>query len=837
MAAQAIGSLFVSLGLDSAAFQTGIAKAKSTMASLGRDMQGVGRSMSLGVTTPLVALGGLSLHAAGNFEASMKRVGAALSGISTAELDALSKAAKDMGRETQFSATQSADAIEVLAKNGLDASQILGGALSASMLLAASSGTDLSSAGDIATDVMLQFGKQAGELTGLVDGITGTLLVSKFGIDDYRLALGQAGGVAGGIGVDFEDFNAAIAATSSLFASGSDAGTSYKSFLQRLVPASGPAAEKIRELNLEFFDAQGNMRSMAEIAETLKVGMADLSDEARNDALSTIFGTDAMRAAIGLMNQGADGINRVRTEISKASATEQAAARMEGLNGAVVQLRSAFEALQIAIAEAGLIQLATDGVKWLTQLIGKMSETNPAFLRFAVVLAASAAALGPVLIGLGTLMALAGPIAAVVAAIVSPFALLAAGVAAAAVAIYANWDGIAPWLRGIGDNIARVMRGIGDVISGLFTGDMPRLISGFREVWDGLSSYWSLLWDGITAVLTAAWEKIVVPLTDWLGITDDIKAAWETVSSTISSALDSVVGAFDAAWARIEPILSSLKSGWDRLTASRDGPISSGPYTGGATGPALPGTTSTDMINGVKVGTGAAGKAGAEDAAAYERGWRDRMGIKSPSRVMAEIGGYLTDGLGVGIEGGVPRVTQAMEQVAAAVDGREGSVSDSFRSFASSAQSAFQSVITGSMKVKDALKQVAAEWLSSMASGLFTSGFGAVMGGLGIPGFANGVSNFRGGVAQVNERGGEILRLPSGTDVIPAGLSQRIADRMSGGAQALAVTITMDESTGALGAFVRDQAGAVVAMAAPSIQREAVVQTIAANRRSKSFLR
>lgn len=222
-----VGALRINLGLDSAEFERGLTESRKALIEFGRDMQDVGARMSTFLTLPIGAFGALTVRTAANFEEAMNRVRAALQPTAS-EFEALNDIAREYGATTAFSATQSAEAIEILAKNGLDASQILGGALGASLTLAAASGADMAQAGDIATDVMLQFGKGASELGTVVDGITGVLIQSKFGIDDYALALAQAGGVAGGLGMTFEDFNAGIAATSSLFASGSDAGTSFK---------------------------------------------------------------------------------------------------------------------------------------------------------------------------------------------------------------------------------------------------------------------------------------------------------------------------------------------------------------------------------------------------------------------------------------------------------------------------------------------------------------------------------------------------------------------------------------------------------------------------------
>ena len=86
-----------------------------------------------------------------------------------------------------------ASSIEMLAKNGLNATQILNGAADATVNLAAATGTDLSTAADLATDTMAIFGIQAENMSKAINGITGVAVASKFTVDDYALALAQGG--------------------------------------------------------------------------------------------------------------------------------------------------------------------------------------------------------------------------------------------------------------------------------------------------------------------------------------------------------------------------------------------------------------------------------------------------------------------------------------------------------------------------------------------------------------------------------------------------------------------------------------------------------------------
>lgn len=411
-----IGALRVVLGINTAAFDKGLSLSQKKMAAAGRDfarigkrMQRVGQSLSTQLTLPVLALGAGVLKVAGDFESAMNRVEAA-TGAAGKELKALRDQAKAFGADKSFTATatETAQVMEMLAKNGLSVSQILGGATESTLKLAAATGSEFSPAADLATDVIQQFSKQAADLNDVVDKVTGALIVSKFGFDDYKLAIGQAGGVAGGLGLSFEDLNVAIAATSALFASGSDAGTSFKTFLTRLVPQSDQAAALMEKLGLKFFDASGKMKPLAEIAEVLRQKLGGLADEAKTDVLKQVFGTDAMRTAIGLMNQGAEGLARVNAEINKADAQKQMEARMKGLNGGLTQLKKSAESLAIALGDSGFLTAAANFVSAITDMIRAVAQLPPGILKAIGVLAGFAAAVGPVLFVAGKLIGVWG---------------------------------------------------------------------------------------------------------------------------------------------------------------------------------------------------------------------------------------------------------------------------------------------------------------------------------------------------------------------------------------------------------------------------------------------
>lgn len=613
--AAVIGALRADLSASVARFEKDMGKAADVLKKFGRDAKSVansltsaGQTMTVALTAPVAALGAAVAKTAGNYEAGMNRVEAATR-ASAAEMEQLEKKARDVGRsfDNVASATEAAEAMEILAKNGLSVTQILDGAVDASVKLAAATGSELAPAADVATDVMLQFGKQAKDLDGVVDGIVGTLLESKFGFDDYRLALGQAGGVAGGLGVQFTEFNAVIAATSALFSGGSDAGTSFKTFLVSLSGNSKEAAREIAKYGLSFYDANGNMKTMVEITQQLSDKLGGLNDAQKTEVLQKIFGRDAMRTAIGLMATGADKLAELDAAIQQASAQEQMDALMKGLNGALKQMSNAFQELMIAIGESGLLDVfaalalkARDLFTWLSQLPGPV-------LAVATAIAGIVAAIGPA-------VWLAGAFAGSVANLIGPVQLLMTmlpGVAAQIAGLAASFlpavAAFAPWLVAIGAAVALIWRFRGvfaeafgfivDYAKSTLGPALSELFAAFQSVVSGIVDLFTkgalseaigfLGWvvaevagfilkiagGTIVRALTIVVKAVTTMVNTIAGVLrifgallrGDFAGAWEAAVDTVTGFIDNLLDVFDTILPGIRAVIEAVVSFLQRM--------------------------------------------------------------------------------------------------------------------------------------------------------------------------------------------------------------------------------------------------------------------------------
>jgi TP901 family phage tail tape measure protein len=347
---------------------------------------------------------GVAVKTAADFEQGLANVGA-VSGATSGQMEALRKKALQLGADTVFSATDAASAMEELVKAGLNVDDVLNGAADATVALAAAGGIDLPQAAAIAANSMNQFALKARDLPKIADLVAGAANASAISVSDFGHSLAQVGAVAHLSGLSFRDTALAITALGNAGIKGSDAGTSLKTFLQNLQPTTKKATTLMKELGIitaeganRFFDASGKIRSMAEISQVLQTALRGQTQAQKLATLQTLFGSDAIRAAAVISNEGAAGFNKLAVEMGKVTAAQVAAKRLDTLKGAIEQMKGSAETAAIIIGTALLPQVRKT-VEQVTDLINRFGQLSPAqqqtivnFLVWAARLTVAAAA-------------------------------------------------------------------------------------------------------------------------------------------------------------------------------------------------------------------------------------------------------------------------------------------------------------------------------------------------------------------------------------------------------------------------------------------------------------
>lgn len=429
----------------------------------GVEARQMGRSMTVGVTTPLVAVAGLSFRQFANFDQTIRQVGS-VADISGRQLDGMRETALKLGKDTSFSANEAATAMLELAKGGISQAQMSAGVLDQTLTLAAAGSLELGAAAGYMTNTLNAFGLKASQAGAVAAALAGGALESTASVESLGMGLAQVGQGAVQAGQNLNGTIAALALFENRGVKGSDAGTSLKTMLARLVPQTNEAAEAMTQLGLDFVDAQGNILPMRDIAQQLQDKLGGLSEAQRVSALNTIFGSDASRAAGIMAEAGGAGIDKMTAATKNLNAAQDLAkTNTEGATGAIEQMMGSVETAGISIGDqlaphiidvAGKVEDAADRFgefddgtqKMILAIAGVAAVAGPALMVFGsmatgaamitpVVTAGAGAvlALGTAIGGLGVSAAASSPALGVMGAAIATNPLLAGAVGAAAI--------------------------------------------------------------------------------------------------------------------------------------------------------------------------------------------------------------------------------------------------------------------------------------------------------------------------------------------------------------------------------------------------------------------
>lgn len=322
----------------------------------------------LGVGAAAAAGAAVAIKSYADFDKQMSEVKAATH--ETADgMDLLREAALQAGADTQFSATEAAQAITELSKAGVATEDTLGGALAGSMALASAGGLDVASSAEIAATALTQFKLEGRDVGHVADLLAAGAGKAQGDVTDLAGALKQAGLVSSQMGLSLESTTGTLAAFAANGLIGSDAGTSLRTMLLALANPSKESARLMEELGISAYDLQGDFVGVESLAGQLQERLGGLTQAQRDQALAQIFGSDAVRAANVLYSEGADGIAEWTAMVDDSGyAAVTAATKMDNLAGDVEFLQGSLETALIKTGSAGndalreLVQGATDAV-------------------------------------------------------------------------------------------------------------------------------------------------------------------------------------------------------------------------------------------------------------------------------------------------------------------------------------------------------------------------------------------------------------------------------------------------------------------------------------------
>ena len=350
-------NIVIRLMADTASYEAAMTRAGSTARTVASGMENTGRKSALiasGMTAAglaVAAFGVAAVKMAADFDQQMSTV-QANTGATSAQMDQLRAAAIEAGASTVYSATDSADAINDLGKAGMSVTDILTGGLSGALNLAASDGMAVGDAAEYMANALSMFHLKGSQASQVADTLAAGAGKAVGNVSDFGEALNNCGAQANSFGMNVQETTGVLALFAQNGTIGAEAGTQLNSMLMKLAAPSAEASNTMKELGISAYDAQHHFVGMANFAGQLQKAEKNLTDEQRNQANATIFGSYAIKAANYLYEAGESGVNKWTKAVSESGyAAEQAAAKNNNLKGDLENLGGSMESLMISVGE------------------------------------------------------------------------------------------------------------------------------------------------------------------------------------------------------------------------------------------------------------------------------------------------------------------------------------------------------------------------------------------------------------------------------------------------------------------------------------------------------
>ena len=281
----------------------------------------------------------------------------AVLGVTKEETKELRDQQIKLGSSTAFTAGQAAEAQTELAKLGFTMREITN--LTPAVLdLAAAAGTDLPNAASIAGSTLRQFGLDSSETQRVVDVMAKSFSSSALDIEKFKVAMGSAGPVAAAAGVSLEKTTSLLGLLADRGLDASTAGTSLRNIFLQTAKAG-----------LTFEEAMLMVKNATD----------------QNVQALDLFGTRGATAAV-IMANNAEAAGKLETALENAggAAQEMAEKQLDTLTGDVTKLGSAWEGFVLSLENGegvlaklsrGFVQATTDAIGFINEISKRPSDT------------------------------------------------------------------------------------------------------------------------------------------------------------------------------------------------------------------------------------------------------------------------------------------------------------------------------------------------------------------------------------------------------------------------------------------------------------------------------
>ena len=490
-----------------------------------------------------VGLGTAAVKTAANFDTSMSQVQATmgltkdstskLNGETVNTMDALSKLARTMGKDTKFSASEAADAINILAMAGMDTDDIYS-ALPATLNLAAAGNIGIAQAADYATGIMSGFGMETKDASKVADVLAVTASSAKGSVSDFGAGLAQAAGQASITGQSFEDTATALGILGNHNISAAEGGNMLQRVLKNLYQPTSTAKDALDALGVSAYDSEGKARPLQDVLTDLRGKLGELSEEDYNSVMGQIFDTASLRGANFLIQDSGEAFDNLRAKIGGATgaAEKMAEVQQDNLQGQLTILKSQLEELAISFGEL-LMPKIREIVGKIQDFVDKLNNMDESQKQAIIRVGLFVAAAGPLLVALGKVITFTGDVAVKIGNLVEWYTMAggASGILASA-------------QSALGSAFAFLTSPVGIVI-----GVIAVLVAAFIHLWrtnedfrNAVIAIWERIKGAFQEFVAGIQERLSALGIDFQSVTQAIGAIWDGFCNLLAPVFEAAFG-------------------------------------------------------------------------------------------------------------------------------------------------------------------------------------------------------------------------------------------------------------------------------------------------------
>ena len=368
-------------------FSSTFKNANSNIGSFGKLAgKGLATIAKVGVAAVTGAAGGIayfakkSIDAGQNFDSAMSQVAATM-GTTVDQIGEMRDFAQEMGSTTAFSASEAADAMNILAMAGYDAKENIA-TLPAVLNMAAAGGLGIAEAADYATGIIAGFSNETLNASDVADKLAVVASSAKGDVKSFGEGLSTVAGMANTTGQSMQDMTVALGILGNHNYSAAEAGNALSRTLKNIYQPTSAAKKAMDSLGIAAYDSTGKARPLQDVLKDINKATKDMSDEAKNEALSQIFDAVTLKSVPGLLNDCTTAWDELDAKISDSAgaAEKMAAVQLDNLEGDTTMFKSALEGAQIALSDGlnpalrFLVQSGTAGLEKLTNVFKKLDK-------------------------------------------------------------------------------------------------------------------------------------------------------------------------------------------------------------------------------------------------------------------------------------------------------------------------------------------------------------------------------------------------------------------------------------------------------------------------------